>query len=79
MVWDEFAGQWIALMPLLWMPRSSAWIWVGFILFRIFDIGKPWPVSWADRALGGGLGVMLDDVLAGIYAAIVLGLLLHFV
>jgi phosphatidylglycerophosphatase A len=78
-VWDEFAGQWIALMPLLWMPRSSVWIWVGFILFRIFDIGKPWPVSWADRVLGGGLGVMLDDVLAGIYAAIVLGLLLHFV
>ena len=78
-VWDEFVGQWITLAPLLWHP--SGWIGVAaaFILFRIFDIAKPWPVSWADRSVEGGLGVMLDDVLAGFYAAFVLALLLRWV
>ena len=76
-VWDEFVGQWIALLPLVVWPRDGWWIIPGFILFRIFDVAKPWPVSWADRAVGGGLGVMLDDVFAGIYAALVLALLLH--
>jgi phosphatidylglycerophosphatase A len=76
-VWDEFVGQWIALAPLLVWPSSAAWIAGGFILFRIFDIWKPWPVSWADRNVSGGLGVMLDDVFAGAYAAIALGVLLH--
>ncbi len=75
-VWDEFVGQWIALIPLVVMPRSWLWIFVGFILFRIFDIWKPWPVSWADRDIEGGLGVMLDDLIAGIYAAVALWLLL---
>ncbi|HMM57457.1 MAG: phosphatidylglycerophosphatase A [Xanthomonadales bacterium PRO7] len=74
-VWDEFVGQWIALTPLMIWPSSWLWIFAGFILFRIFDIAKPWPVSWADRKLSGGLGVMLDDVFAGIYAALVLLLL----
>jgi phosphatidylglycerophosphatase A len=55
------------------------WIFTGFTLFRIFDICKPWPVSWADRRIDGGLGVMLDDVVAGIYAAIALALLLRLV
>ena len=79
-VWDEFVGQWMALTPLLGMPqpwslRHCLWIFAGFILFRLFDIWKPWPVSWADRRVGGGLGVMLDDVIAGAYAAIALLLL----
>ena len=78
-VWDEFVGQWIALAPLLWLPRGGMWIFAGFILFRIFDIWKPWPVSWADRRIAGGLGVMLDDVFAGLYAAIVLALLLRLI
>jgi phosphatidylglycerophosphatase A len=47
---------------------------VGFALFRLFDIWKPWPVSWADRRVHGGLGVMLDDVVAGVYALVVLQL-----
>ncbi len=47
---------------------------IGFALFRAFDIAKPWPVSWADRRLRGGLGVVLDDVLAGVLAALVLQL-----
>ena len=72
-VWDEFVGQWIALTPLLAWPRGWVWIIGGFLLFRLFDVWKPWPASWADRAVKGGLGAMLDDVLAGIYAALVLG------
>jgi phosphatidylglycerophosphatase A len=77
-VWDEFVGQWLALMPLLFVSRSTLWIFAGFTLFRLFDIAKPWPVSWADRTVKGGLGVMLDDVLAGAYAAAALALLLRF-
>jgi phosphatidylglycerophosphatase A len=73
-VWDEFVGQWIALAPLLWFTRAWPWIIVGFVLFRLFDIWKPWPVSWADRTIKGSLGVMLDDVFAGIYAAIVIAI-----
>jgi phosphatidylglycerophosphatase A len=64
-VWDEFIGQWIAL---LLAPAGWPWMVGGFVLFRLFDIWKPWPVSWADQKLHGGLGAMLDDVLAGIYA-----------
>ena len=75
-VWDEFVGQWIALLPLVVLARSAWWIVAGFILFRIFDIWKPWPVSLADRDVGGGLGVMIDDVVAGAYAAIALGVAL---
>ena len=78
-VWDEFVGLWIALAPLLWLPRGVVWICFGFILFRIFDIAKPWPVSWADAKVGGGFGVMLDDVIAGAYAAIALSIALLFI
>lgn len=68
-VWDEFIGLWIALFLL---PTGWPWIAAGFALFRLFDIWKPWPVGWADRKIHGGLGVMLDDVLAGILAFAVL-------
>lgn len=71
-VWDEFVGQWITLLPLLAGPAGWPWILLGFFLFRIFDVLKPWPVSLADRHVRGGLGVMLDDVLAGVYAALAL-------
>lgn len=64
-VLDEFIGQWIAL---LLAPAGLVWMALGFGLFRLFDIWKPWPVRWADRKLHGGVGAMLDDVLAGIYA-----------
>ena len=64
---DEVVGQWIALAALPLHPVS---VLVAFALFRLFDIAKPWPVSWADRRLGGGLGIMLDDLLAGLYAAL---------
>jgi len=64
-VWDEFVGLWITLF---WLPVGWYWILIGFGLFRFFDIVKPWPVSWADKSLGGGLGIMVDDVIAGFYA-----------
>jgi phosphatidylglycerophosphatase A len=78
-VWDEFVGQWITLLPLVVAPRGWLWIAAGFVLFRVFDVVKPWPASWADRSVKGGLGAMLDDVIAGIYAALVLALALRFV
>jgi phosphatidylglycerophosphatase A len=78
-VWDEFVGQWIALLPLLGGARAWPWIAAGFVLFRLFDVWKPWPVSWADRSVKGGLGVMLDDVLAGTYAAVALALALRMI
>ena len=64
---DEVAGQWLAL--LLIAPNWIGYA-VGFALFRLFDIVKPWPVSWADRKIKGGLGIMLDDLLAGSYVLI---------
>lgn len=69
-VWDEFVGQWLALLPVLVAPLP--WVLAGFALFRLFDIWKPWPICWADRRIKGGAGVMLDDVLAGLAAALVL-------
>jgi phosphatidylglycerophosphatase A len=68
-VWDEFIGQWLALFLL---PAGWPWMVAAFVLFRLFDIWKPWPVRWADRSLHGGFGAMLDDVLAGAYAFLVL-------
>jgi len=78
-VWDEFVGQWIALFPLVVTPRAWPWVAVAFVLFRVFDVWKPWPASWADRNVKGGFGAMLDDVFAGAYAAMVLALMLHFI
>lgn len=72
---DEVAGQWLTLLaaaPGVW------WHWLaGFVLFRLFDIVKPWPVGWADKRIKGGFGVMFDDILAAIYAfAFLYGLIL---
>src|SRR3990172_1853099 len=68
-VWDEIVGFLIAMTA-----APSGWVWVvfGFGLFRLFDIWKPWPINVIDRNLKGGLGIMMDDVLAGIYAFIIL-------
>jgi phosphatidylglycerophosphatase A len=66
---DEVAAQWAVLAAL---PFSLPWYAAGFAAFRFFDIVKPWPVSWADRRVGGALGVMLDDVLAALYAVAIL-------
>ncbi len=70
---DEIVGQWLTLVV---APTTIAAYLVGFVLFRIFDIAKPWPVQWVDEHVGGGLGVMTDDIVAGVYAAITLLLIL---
>ncbi|GAB2196375.1 phosphatidylglycerophosphatase A family protein [Sessilibacter sp. MAH4] len=71
-VWDEFVGYWITMIA---APSGWAWIVAGFVIFRIFDILKPWPISWADKNTKGGLGIMTDDILAGIFSWITLQLL----
>jgi phosphatidylglycerophosphatase A len=74
---DEVVGQLIALFPLLFFANSGglhliALLGAGFLLFRLFDIWKPGPVGWAERRFAGGAGVMLDDVVAGALAALVM-------
>ena len=66
---DEAVGLWIALIPSLYTNLSIA---LAFILFRIFDILKPFPIGWLDKRYKGAMGVMIDDVVAGIYAAFIL-------
>lgn len=74
-VWDEIAGFLITmwLVPFTWQAVA-----LGFILFRLFDIFKPWPIRTIDRQVQGGLGIMLDDVLAGVFAAGLLRLLFEW-
>ena len=69
---DEIVGIWFALLA---APKSLYWVVAGFLLFRVLDIAKPWPISWADRSLKGGLGITVDDVMAGIAATGVLALI----
>ena len=68
-VWDEICGMYVTL--LVAPPQLVAWI-IGFGLFRAFDIVKPWPIRDLDHRLGGGLGIMLDDLVAALYAALTL-------
>jgi phosphatidylglycerophosphatase A len=68
-VWDEFVGYWITMFL---VPVSWGWVLAGFALFRLLDIWKPWPIRWIDRHVQGGLGIMLDDVIAGAAACIAL-------
>lgn len=75
-VWDEFVGMWLVLVCI---PFHWAWWLAGFALFRLFDIVKPWPIGWLDRRVRGGLGVMLDDVLAAGYALAVLGVVAYVI
>lgn len=71
-VWDEIAGY---LVTMIAAPPGIIWMLIGFALFRLFDILKPWPISWMDRRLKGGFGIMLDDLAAGVLAWICLQLL----
>ena len=68
-VWDEIAAF---LLLALVIPPSPVWLAVGFVLFRFFDIVKPWPIRDLDHRLHGGVGIMLDDLLAAGYAAVCL-------
>ena len=71
-VWDEMVAYWltVAFLPVAW-----PWWLAAFFLFRIFDILKPWPVNWAERRFSDGLGIMLDDIFAALYAMAILGIL----
>ena len=74
---DELVGQWIAILPLEVLGYAQLGDFrydtvAAFVLFRVFDIWKPWPVSWAEKKIPGGPGVMMDDVIAGVLAALVL-------
>lgn len=71
-VWDEFVGFWIAMAAL---PVTWTSVILGFVLFRLFDILKPWPISWLDKKVSGGFGIMIDDVIAGLAAAGIIALL----
>ena len=73
-VWDEFVGLWLTL---LFLPATFWSLVVGFMFFRLFDIWKPWPISFLDKHVHGGLGIMLDDVLAALPAAGLSLALLH--
>ena len=68
-VWDEFVGFWITMT---FLPATYVYALLGFVLFRLFDIAKPWPIRVVDRKAGGGIGIMADDVLAGVAAALCL-------
>ena len=67
---DELAGQWLACAGLCFAPASAAEFALAFLAFRLFDILKPWPISAAEK-LPGGMGVMADDMLAGLAAAVI--------
>ncbi|WP_257252367.1 MULTISPECIES: phosphatidylglycerophosphatase A [unclassified Endozoicomonas] len=75
-VWDEFVGYWITMLA---APSGWEWVLAGFILFRIFDIWKPWPIGWLDKKVHGGLGIMIDDIVAGIFALIFLQVIAYIV
>ena len=70
-VWDEIAGMYLTLLAAPLTPIG--WL-AAFVLFRVMDIVKPWPIRDLDHRLGGGVGIMLDDLVAALYAAVVLGL-----
>jgi phosphatidylglycerophosphatase A len=68
---DEFVGF---LVTMIYAPHGWLWVLIGFGLFRLFDIWKPWPIKFVDEKVGGGVGIILDDVLAGIYSMIIIQL-----
>jgi phosphatidylglycerophosphatase A len=78
-VWDEFVGQSMVLMPMLALGQLTRLngmtlinILIAFVLFRLFDIWKPWPIRYFDRSVHGGFGIMIDDILAGLIAALIM-------
>jgi len=71
---DELAGQWLASAFVAWGAFSLPAFFVSFLLFRLFDIWKPWPIRAVERRCGGGFGIMIDDLLAAVYALIVIGI-----
>lgn len=75
-VWDEFVGFWLTM---LFAPSGWLWVAVGFVLFRIFDILKPWPIRYFDKHVHGGFGIMLDDIIAALFAGALIRVLTYLV
>ena len=75
-VWDEFVGYWITMWA---VPVDWVWIVAGFLVFRVYDIAKPWPVGPLDKKVKGGFGIMIDDVLTGVMACLTLHIALRLV
>lgn len=75
-VWDEFVGFWITMIA---VPFTWYWLLIGFALFRLFDIWKPWPIKYFDKQVHGGLGIMLDDIIAGLFSLTILHFIIAFV
>ncbi len=69
-VWDEFVGFWITML----LVPVTDWqtVLAGFVIFRFFDMVKPWPISWLDKQVHGGIGIMLDDIVAGLMSMVAL-------
>ena len=78
-VWDEFSGQSITVLPLIFFNLMNIqWALISFLLFRLFDVWKPWPIRVIDRRIEGGFGIMLDDIIAGLWAALCIVIYLLF-
>ena len=75
-VWDEWVGY---LVTMLMAPKGWHWVLLGFVLFRLFDIWKPYPIYWFDQQVKGGMGIMVDDIIAGLYALIIIQTLAYFI
>jgi len=76
-VWDEMVGYWLAVA---FVPLQWPWLLAAFILFRVFDIFKPWPIRQLDKNIHGGFGIMIDDLLAAVFTIILLaGAQLYFI
>ena len=75
-VWDEIVGFWVTMIA---VPAAWQWILLGFVLFRLFDIVKPWPIRLVDSRMRGGLGIMFDDLLAGLYALVCIQIALRII
>jgi len=74
-VWDEFCGFWLTMFA---VPAQWQWLIAGFCLFRFFDIVKPWPIKWIDQKVSGGFGIMLDDIIAGVFSLLILQAILYY-
>ena len=73
---DEFAGFFVTM---IFAPVGWQWIVLGFLLFRLFDIWKPWPINWLDEKIQGGFGMVIDDIVAGLFSFVVIQLIKLFV
>ena len=73
-VWDEIIGYWLTM---LLVPKTWEWLVIGFVLFRFFDIVKPWPISILDKKVKGGFGIMIDDIIAALFSLLIIQIFLY--